>query len=276
MASLAGIRGQIGYKRRPGSNGGKPSLAATTLWDRQFDLAAPHPVCVTEITYIRDGGLSLSGRCERLVFPRRGRLVDAESVYHRCSPAGAGHCGMAAQTLAAGAIHSDQGSLYTSMDWAVLTRFHNLEHSMTRHGNAMTLLSSKASCRHSGVSASDVGPTKYAKKRGRTCLTTLKCPAAQCASRSETNCSRPPNSNGRSFWKLKGAGKLAVIQCAQKLVLWDWTSTIVVLSYVLCQWLLCNMAVSNRLIAKVEAFNPKRLNGCVSRMCLSGLSRYSM
>lgn len=32
-------------------------------------------------------------------------------------------------------IHSDQGSQFTSMDWAVFLRAHNLEHSMSRRGN---------------------------------------------------------------------------------------------------------------------------------------------
>ncbi len=32
-------------------------------------------------------------------------------------------------------IHSDQGSQFTSIDWASLLRRHNLEHSMSRRGN---------------------------------------------------------------------------------------------------------------------------------------------
>jgi putative transposase len=32
-------------------------------------------------------------------------------------------------------IHSDQGSQFTSMDWAAFGRAHNLEHSMSRRGN---------------------------------------------------------------------------------------------------------------------------------------------
>ena len=32
-------------------------------------------------------------------------------------------------------IHSDQGSQFTSMDWASFLRAHNLEHSMSRRGN---------------------------------------------------------------------------------------------------------------------------------------------
>jgi putative transposase len=32
-------------------------------------------------------------------------------------------------------IYSDQGSQFTSMDWAAFVRAHNLEHSMSRRGN---------------------------------------------------------------------------------------------------------------------------------------------
>jgi transposase InsO family protein len=41
LTRLAGIRAQIGYKRRPGRYGGKPSLAVDNTLDRQFDVAAP-------------------------------------------------------------------------------------------------------------------------------------------------------------------------------------------------------------------------------------------
>ena len=37
LTRLAGIRAQVGYKRRPGSYGGKPSLAVDNTLDRQFD-----------------------------------------------------------------------------------------------------------------------------------------------------------------------------------------------------------------------------------------------
>jgi len=53
LASLAGIRAQIGYKRRPGSHGGKPSLVVDNTLDRQFDVDAPDRIWITDITYIR-------------------------------------------------------------------------------------------------------------------------------------------------------------------------------------------------------------------------------
>ena len=52
LATLAGIKAQIGYKRRPGSYGGKPSLVADNTLDRQFDVDAPDRVWVTDITYV--------------------------------------------------------------------------------------------------------------------------------------------------------------------------------------------------------------------------------
>ncbi len=35
-------------------------------------------------------------------------------------------------------IHSDQGSQFTSMDWAAFTRAHNFEHSMSRRRTCKT------------------------------------------------------------------------------------------------------------------------------------------
>jgi len=41
LAGLAGIKAQIGYKRRPGGYGGKPSVVVDNTLDRQFDVDAP-------------------------------------------------------------------------------------------------------------------------------------------------------------------------------------------------------------------------------------------
>ncbi len=51
LAKLAGIRAQIGYKRRPGSYGGKPSLVVDNSLARQFDPQEPDKAWVTDITY---------------------------------------------------------------------------------------------------------------------------------------------------------------------------------------------------------------------------------
>ncbi|MFT4716766.1 MAG: putative transposase [Paracoccaceae bacterium] len=53
LAQLAGIKAQIGYKRRPGKYGGKPSVVVDNTLDRQFDVATPDQFWVTDITYIR-------------------------------------------------------------------------------------------------------------------------------------------------------------------------------------------------------------------------------
>jgi len=41
LATLAGIKAQVGYKWRPGSHGGKPSLVVDNTLNRQFDVDAP-------------------------------------------------------------------------------------------------------------------------------------------------------------------------------------------------------------------------------------------
>ena len=53
LARLAGIKAQIGYKRRPGKYGGKPSIVVDNTLNRQFDVDAPDCFWVTDITYIK-------------------------------------------------------------------------------------------------------------------------------------------------------------------------------------------------------------------------------
>ena len=53
LARIAGVKAQIGYRRRPGKYGGKPSIAVDNTLDRQFDVIAPDTVWVTDITYIK-------------------------------------------------------------------------------------------------------------------------------------------------------------------------------------------------------------------------------
>lgn len=50
LTRLAGIRAQMGCKRRPGGHGGKPSLAVENTLDREFDVAATDRAWVTGIT----------------------------------------------------------------------------------------------------------------------------------------------------------------------------------------------------------------------------------
>lgn len=51
LARQAGIKAQIGYRRRPGSSGGKPSVVVGNTLNRQFDVDAPDTAWVTDITY---------------------------------------------------------------------------------------------------------------------------------------------------------------------------------------------------------------------------------
>ena len=136
LAQLAGIKAQIGYKRRPGSYGGKPAVVVDNTLDRQFDVEAPDRVWVTDITYIRtqEGFAYLA-----VVIDLYSRRVIGWSMQSRQTT------DIVLQALlmavwrrkpkAKVLIHSDQGSQFTSIDWAAFLRAHNLEHSMSRRGN---------------------------------------------------------------------------------------------------------------------------------------------
>lgn len=53
LARQAGIKAQVGYKRRPGKYGGKPSVVINNTLDRQFAVSEPDTSWVTDITDIR-------------------------------------------------------------------------------------------------------------------------------------------------------------------------------------------------------------------------------
>jgi putative transposase len=136
LARLAGIRAQIGYKHKPGSYGGRPSVVVDNTLDRQFDVAAPNKVWVSDITYIRtcEGFLYLA-----VVIDLYSRRVIGWATQSR-QPTD-----LVLQALLMAVwrrkpkepvlVHTDQGSQYTSRDWAAFLRAHNLEHSMSRRGN---------------------------------------------------------------------------------------------------------------------------------------------
>jgi len=133
---LAGIKAKIGYKRRPGSYGGKPSRVVDNTLARQFDVAAPDKTWVTDITYIRtqEGFAYLA-----VVIDLYSRRVVGWSMQNRQTT------DLVLQALLMAVwrrkpkgkvlIHSDQGSQFTSMDWTSFLKDHNLEHSMSRRGN---------------------------------------------------------------------------------------------------------------------------------------------
>jgi putative transposase len=136
LARLAGIKAQIGYRRRPGTYGGKPSVVVDNTLDRQFDVEAPDRVWVTDITYIRTlEGFSYLA----VVIDLYSRRVVGWSMQSRQTT------DVVLQALLMAVwrrkpknkvlIHSDQGSQFTSMDWASFLKHHYLEHSMSRRGN---------------------------------------------------------------------------------------------------------------------------------------------
>ena len=113
LAQIAGIRAQIGYKKRPGMYGGKPSVAIDNTLDRQFDVAAPDKAWVTDITYIRthEGfaylAIVIDVRREndsqdhflfRLNFSTCCRLVDAGKADDKRGSANPAGCCVAAKT----------------------------------------------------------------------------------------------------------------------------------------------------------------------------------
>ena len=136
LTQLAGIKAQIGYKRRPGSYGGKPSVVVDNTLDRQFDVEAPDRVWVTDITYIRtqQGFAYLA-----VVIDLYSRRVIGWSMQSRQTTDVVLQALLMAvwrrKPKAKVLIHSDQGSQFTRMDWAAFLRAHNLEHSMSRRGN---------------------------------------------------------------------------------------------------------------------------------------------
>ncbi|MBN9671700.1 IS3 family transposase, partial [Roseibium aggregatum] len=130
------IKAQIGYRRRPGNYGGRPAVVVDNSLNQQFNVEVPDRVWVTDITYIRtlEGFAYLA-----VVIDLFSRRVVGWSMQSRQTT----DVVLQALLMAvwrrkpknAVLIHSDQGSQFTSMDWASFLRAHNLEHSMSRRGN---------------------------------------------------------------------------------------------------------------------------------------------
>ena len=136
LARLAGIRAEIGYKRKPVKYGRKPSVVVDNTLDRQFDVAEPDTAWVSDITYIKthEGFIYLA-----VVIDLYSRRVIGWATQSR-QPTD-----LVLQALLMAVwrrkpkqpvlIHTDQGSQYTSRDWASFLRAHNIAHSMSRRGN---------------------------------------------------------------------------------------------------------------------------------------------
>ena len=136
LARLSGIKAQIGYKRKPGSYGGKPATVATNQLGQSFDTLAPDQVWVTDITYIKtyEGWLYLA-----VVIDLYSRRVIGWSMQSRMQT----DLVLSALLMAVWrrkptskvVIHSDQGTQFTSLEWQAFLKTHNLEASMSRRGN---------------------------------------------------------------------------------------------------------------------------------------------
>ncbi len=123
LARLAGIRAEIGYKRKPGKYGGRPSVVVDNTLDRQFDVTAPDTAWVSDITYIKtyEGFLYLA-----VIIDLYSRRVIGWATQSR-QPTD-----LVLQALLMAVwrrkpkrrvlIHTDQGSQYTSKDWAAFLR----------------------------------------------------------------------------------------------------------------------------------------------------------
>ena len=136
LCQQASIKAQIGYKRRKGYYGGKPTMVADNHLDRQFDVDHPNQAWVTDITYIRtyEGWLYLA-----VVIDLYSRQVVGWSM-NQCM---AVELVLDALLMAVWRrkpveqvlIHSDQGSQFTSSEWQSFLTANNLKASMSRRGN---------------------------------------------------------------------------------------------------------------------------------------------
>ena len=132
----AGLRAEIGYRRRPHHRSGEPSVIAPNLLEQQFTTTAPALVWVTDITHIKthEGWLYLA-----VVLDLFSRRIVGWSMKPRITR----DIVLDALLMAVWRgnptrrviVHSDQGSQYTSHNWRSFIRDNKLEISMSRRGN---------------------------------------------------------------------------------------------------------------------------------------------
>lgn len=136
LMKQAGIKAEIGYKRKPHMKPGPPSHIAPNLLEQKFSYARPNQAWVTDITYIKtaEGWLFLA-----IVLDLFSRQVIGWSMKNRMET----DIVISALMMAVWrrnpkqpvTIHSDQGSQYTSYDWQSFLKQHNLIASHSRRGN---------------------------------------------------------------------------------------------------------------------------------------------
>jgi putative transposase len=200
LARLAGIRAQIGYKKKPGSYGGSPAVVADNTLNREFDVDAPDQFWVTDITYIRthEGFLYLA-----VVIDLFSRRVIGWSMQGRA------YTDLPLQALLMAVwrrkpkakvyVHSDQGSQFTSYEWQEFLEQHNLAPSMSRRATAGTMQWWRASSTCSNASVSGAESIKPAKRPGVTCSTTSSSSTTRSANTSGMACChRSPSNSSRN------------------------------------------------------------------------------
>mgnify|MGYP006082725773 CR=1 FL=1 len=135
LAKSEGLQSQPGYKRRV-HYGGKPSIVAPNVLERDFSAAKPNHVWGTDITYIRtyEGWLYLA-----VILDLYSRQIVGWSMQSRMTT----DLVMDALTMALWRrrpkdeviVHSNQGSQYTSTEWRSYLGANNLMATMSRRGN---------------------------------------------------------------------------------------------------------------------------------------------
>jgi putative transposase len=136
LMRTAGLRAEVGYRRRPRAKGGVPAVIAPNRLQQQFDVKQPDSAWVTDITYIRthEGWLYLA-----VVIDLFSRQVVGWSMQPRMERDLVLKALLMAlwrrKPKAKVIVHSDQGSQYTSHEWQAFLATHNLACSMSRRGN---------------------------------------------------------------------------------------------------------------------------------------------
>ncbi len=123
-----------GYRTRHYSVG-KPSVLVPNLVERNFDVAQPNKVWVTDITYIRtwEGWLYLAVVMD--LFSRKIVGWATRATIHRQLVLDAVLMAVRSRHPRKTIIHSDQGCQFGSDDWRRFCRDNHLEPSMSRKGN---------------------------------------------------------------------------------------------------------------------------------------------
>ena len=129
------IKALRGYKA-PRVIAGRPSILTPNKLQREFTVSHPDKAWVTDITYLRtwQGWLYLA-----VVLDLFSRRVIGWSMQSRITK----ELALDALLMAVWRrkpegkviVHSDQGSQYTSHDWDLFLKAHDLEGSMSRRGN---------------------------------------------------------------------------------------------------------------------------------------------